>query len=149
MKRYGNIYPKIYNMDNLKLVHENAREDKSYYNEVKIVDSNEDYYLRQIQDMLKNKTYELIPDDYTMFKKKDKSKVREIYKLDYYPHRIIQWALILQIQDILLNTFVDNTFSSIPERGIHKCLKKLDYDLTKYPNETRYCLKMDVEKFYP
>ena len=114
-----------------------------------MVDNDEDYYLRQIQDMLKNKTYSLAPDDYTMFKKKDKNKIREIYKLDYFPHRIIQWALILQIQDILLNTFIDNTFSSIPERGIHSCLQRLDRDLKEYPEETQYCLKMDIEKFYP
>lgn len=123
MKRYGNIYHKIYDMDNLRLAHRNAREDKSYYNEVKMVDKNEDYYLKQIQYMLKNKTYSLTSNDYIMFKKNDKGKVREIYKLDYFPHRIIQWALMLQIQNILLNTFIDNTFSSIPERGIHLCLK--------------------------
>lgn len=149
MKKYGNIYPKIYDMDNLRLAHRMAKKDKSYYNEVQMVDRNKDYYLKQIQDMLKNKTYSLTSDDYTMFKKNDKGKVREIYKLDYFPHRIIQWALMLQIQDILFDTFVDNTFSSIPERGIHLCLQRLDRDLKNYPNETKYCLKMDVKKFYP
>jgi RNA-directed DNA polymerase len=149
MKRYGNIYHKIYDMNNLELAHKNAREDKSFYREVQMVDNNKDYCLRQIQDMLKNKTYSLTPDDYTMFKKKDKNKIREIYKLDYFPHRIIQWALILQVQDILLKSFIDNTFSSIPERGIHSCLQKLDRDLREFPEETQYCLKMDIEKFYP
>jgi len=149
MKRYGNIYPKIYDMNNLRLAHQNAREDKSYYSEVRMVDNNEDYYLKQIQDMLKNKTYSLKPEDYTVFKKKDKNKIREIHKLDYFPHRIIQWALILQIQYILLPTFIDNSFSSISGRGTHLCLKRLDRDLRKYREETQYCLKMDIEKFYP
>ncbi len=149
MKRYGNIYSKIYDMDNLRLAHRKARKDKSFYTEVQMVDANEDYYLEQIQDMLKNKTYLLTPNDYTMFKKNDKGKIREIYKLNYFPHRIIQHALMNQIQDILFDTFVDNTFSSIPERGIHLCLQRLDRDLKNYPNETKYCLKMDVKKFYP
>lgn len=39
MKRYGNIYDKICDMDNLRLAHQNAREDKLFYKEVKMVDS--------------------------------------------------------------------------------------------------------------
>ncbi len=149
MKRYGNIYPKIYEMGNLRLAHKKARKDKSYYNEVKMVDSNEEYYLKEIQIMLKNKTYFVGEDDYTMFEKNDKGKVREIYKLDYYPHRIIQHALLNQIEDIYLRSLIDNTFSSIPKRGVHKTLKKLTYDLRNFEDKTQYCLQVDIEKFYP
>lgn len=149
MKRYGNIYPEIYDMDNLRLAHKKAKKDKYFYKEVKIVDSNEDYYLQQIQGMLKNKSYSLSSKDYVMFKKQDKNKIREIYKLNYFPHRIIQHAVMNQIQDILLKMFIDNTFSSIPGRGIHLCLQRLDGDLRKYPEETQFCLKMDIKKFYP
>lgn len=149
MKRHGHIYNKIYDMDNLRLAHRKAKKDKSFYKEVKMVDSNEEYYLQQIQDMLKNKTYSVTKYDYTMFTKNDKGKVREIHKLDYYPHRIIQWALMLQIQDILFNSFIRNTFASIPTRGIHDALNILDYDLRNHPSQTKYCLKIDIKKFYP
>ena len=136
-------------MDNLRLAHKKARKDKSYYNEVKMVDGNEDYYLKEIQTMLKNKTYYVGENDYTMFEKNDKGKVREIYKLDYFPHRIIQHALLNQIEDIYLKSLIDNTFASIPKRGIHKTLKKLTYDLRNFEDETQYCLQVDVKKFYP
>ena len=59
MKRYGNIYEKICSIDNLKFAHKNARKDKTFYREVKMVDSDEEYYLKQIQDMLINKTYKV------------------------------------------------------------------------------------------
>lgn len=59
MKRYGNIYDKIYDIDNLREAHRNARKDKLFYKEVKMVDSNPDFYLMQVQEMLKNKTYEV------------------------------------------------------------------------------------------
>ena len=52
MKRYGNIYEKVCDMENLKLAHKNARKDKLYYREVKMVDSDEEYYLKQIQPFL-------------------------------------------------------------------------------------------------
>lgn len=136
-------------MDNLRLAHHRARKDKSFYREVKMVDSNEDYYLRQIQEMLKNKTYKVSESDYVMFKKNDKGKVREIFKLDYFPHRIVQHALLIQIEDVLFKHFIRNTFASLPTRGIHDTFKRLDHDLKRYPNETKYCLKIDIKKFYP
>lgn len=91
-------------MDNLRLAHRKAKKDKSYYNEVKMVDNNEDYYLEQIQTLLKEKTYYVDENDYTMFEKNDKGKIRQIYKLDYFPHRIIQHALLNQIEDIYLRS---------------------------------------------
>lgn len=149
MKRYGNIYPKLYTMDNLKLAHKRAKKDKSYYTEVKMIDNNEEFYLKQIQDMLKNKTYSVEQSDYKMFEKEDKGKIRQIFKLDYFPHRVIQHALLIQIEGILFKNLIDNTFSSLPTRGVHKAFKKLDYDLKQFEEKTTYCLQMDVKKFYP
>lgn len=149
IKRYGNIYKDVYDMDNLKVAHQRARKDKSYYKEVKMVDSNENHYLRKIQNMLKNKTYFVGEGDYTMFEKKDKNKIRQIYKLDYFPHRIIQHALLLQVEEVFLKNLISNTFSSIPNRGIHLAFQRLNSDLRNHKNETKYCLQVDIEKFYP
>ena len=38
MKRYGNIYDKIYDYENLKMAHKQARRNKTFYQEVKMVD---------------------------------------------------------------------------------------------------------------
>lgn len=149
LKRHGDLFNKICDYDNLKLAHKKARKDKLFYREVKEVDNNEEYYLTQIQEMLRNKTYKIEPSDYTVFKKMDKGKEREIFKLDYFPHRIVQHALMNVIQDILYKTLIDNTFSSIPGRGIHLALKRLSNDLKADREGTKYCLKLDVKKFYP
>lgn len=149
MKRFGNLFPKIYDYDNLKLAHRKARKDKSFYREVKMVNANEDYYIKEIQRMLMDKTYIIKHEDYQMFKKMDKGKEREIFKLDYFPHRIIQHALMNVIEPILLKTFISSTYASIPNRGIHAALKKMDYALRHDEINTKYCLKMDVKKFYP
>ncbi|MDD3049768.1 MAG: hypothetical protein PHR06_01330 [Candidatus Cloacimonetes bacterium] len=79
MKRYGNLYEKIYSMDNLRSAHKNAKKGKGWYTEVKMIDSNEDYYLGILQEMLINKTYQTSP--YETFIKKDSGKEREIFKL--------------------------------------------------------------------
>jgi len=57
MKRIGNIYHKIYDMDNLRLAHLNARKDKGSYVEVQMVDADIEHYLQELQTSLINKTY--------------------------------------------------------------------------------------------
>jgi len=149
MKRYGNLYKRVYSYENLQLAHKKAKRDKSFYREVKMVNANEEYYLLQIQNMLIWKTYSIKSSDYTVFEKIDKGKEREIFKLDYFPHRIIQHALMNVVEDIFLKSFIDNTFASIPNRGIHLCLKRLNNAIKSDKESTIYCLKMDVKKFYP
>lgn len=146
MKRYENIYEKIYDMDNLRLAHKNARKDKLFYKEVKMVDSNEDYYLTLIQNMLKNKEYEV--SEYTISTINDKGKERELMKLPYFPDRIIQWAIMLQVEKIFTRTFTKHTCASIKNRGIHKA-SELTTKYMKDSFNTAYCLKIDVSKFYP
>lgn len=146
MKRYGNLYAKIYDIDNLKEAHRNARKDKLFYKEVKMVDSNPEYYLSQIQDMLKNKTYKV--SEYSVQKIWDKNKERELMKLPYFPDRIIQWAIMIQIEDVFHQVFTDFTCASLRNRGIHKASKLLTKYMKDVPG-TAYCLKIDVSKFYP
>lgn len=57
MKRYTNLYARICDMDNLCLAHLNAKKGKAHYSEVRMVDSNPDKYLTQIQAMLLTKSY--------------------------------------------------------------------------------------------
>ena len=98
--------------------------------------------------MLVNYSYEIKPEDYTKKFINDKGKVRELNKLPYYPHRIIQWAIMLQIEDIFHKHFTNFTCASLPNRGIHKA----KYYLNKYLKDeegTKYCMKLDIHHFYP
>lgn len=146
MKRYGNIYQKICDIDNLRLAHQNARKDKALYVAVQMVDSNPDFYLKQIQDMLINKTY--VVSEYSHQTIVDKGKERDLMKLPYYPDRIIQWAIMLQLEPIFCKVFTSFTCASLKNRGIHKASTLL----TSYMKDvkgTQYTLKIDVRKFYP
>lgn len=133
-------------MDNLKEAHRNARKDKLFYKEVKMVDSNPEYYLSQIQDMLKNKTYKV--SEYSVQKIWDKNKERELMKLPYFPDRIIQWAIMIQIEDVFHQVFTGFTCAFLRNRGIHKASKLLTKYMKDVPG-TAYCQKIDVSKFYP
>lgn len=146
MKRYGNIYEKICEYDNLKLAHHNARKGKTWYKEVQKVDKNEEFYLLELQKSLINKTYKT--SEYIIFNIVDKGKEREIYKLPYFPDRICQWAIMLQIERIIISTFTDFSCAAIPNKGIHYASNLLGKYM-KNEEDTTYCLKMDIKKFFP
>ena len=147
MKRYGNLYPKIYDIDNLRRAHKNAKKGKGWYKEVKLVDENPEEYLARLQEMLINKTYHT--SEYKTFIRNDTGKERLIYKLPYFPDRICQWAILQIIEPYLLKTFTDDTYSAIPEKGIHLCLYKLKHAMQTDISGCQYCLKLDVKKYYP
>lgn len=146
MKRYGNIYKEICDMENLRVAHRCARRDKSYYREVKMVDSDPEKYLNEIQEMLVNKTYKV--SEYQKSVINDTGKERELMKLPYFPDRIIQWAVMLQIERVFLKTMCAHTCASIPERGISKG-RKLMLRYLADEEASRYCLKVDIHHFYP
>ena len=56
MKRVGDLYEKIYDIENLRLAHKQARKGKSFYTEVKLVDQNEDEYLYKLRRCIDEST---------------------------------------------------------------------------------------------
>lgn len=146
MKRYGNIFDSIISIENLREAHRNASKGKKSYRQVRKINKKTDFYLYKIQNMLKNGTYRV--SKYRLKIINDKGKQRELYKLPYYPDRIIQWAIMLQIENILVKTFCYHTCASIAGRGINRAVK-LSKKYTAKSNDCRYCLKFDIKKFYP
>ena len=102
--------------------------------------------MSEIRDMLVNKTYEVSP--YTIKDLFDGGKPRILMKLPYYPDRIIQWAIMLQIRHVFMSVFVYHTCASVRGRGIHHATKLMGEYMRDKEN-SRYCLKIDVAKFYP
>ena len=141
------LWEKICSMDNLKLAHQNAKSGKGWYSEVKMVDSDPDYYLGELQIMLLLKTYHT--SEYENFFKKEGKKIRLLSKLPYYPDRICHWAILQVIEPILINRMIANTYSAIPDRGIHKCLHDVQHAMQTDVKGCQYCLVLDVKQYYP
>ena len=146
MKRAGNLYQQVYSMENLRLAHKNASRGKGWYKEVQEINKNPDKYLYKIWKMLKNKTFHT--SNYEMFEREENGKIRKIYKLPYFPDRIVQWALMQVIEPYLIKNFTKDTYSAIPGRGIHQAMKRLKKDLYNDPEGCKYCLKIDIRHYY-
>jgi len=147
MKRHGFLYHKVWDLDNIREAHKNARKRKTHYREVQMVDANPEVYFKKIQQILRDKTYKT--SEYTMFKKIDKGKEREIFKLPYFPDRIVHHCIMQAVEPIWMKTFIRDTYASMKDRGIHDGVKRIQKKLKEYPQETQYALQVDVRKFYP
>lgn len=154
MKLYGNLFQTIVSTENLKTANTHARRGKGWYREVQIVQDNIDAdeenqfgtMLSELQNNMINHTYHTSP--YSKKRRKEGRKIRELYKLPYYPDRIAQWAVIQVIEPILIRNLIFDTFSAIPERGIHLGLERIQAAMRGDVPGCQYCLKIDAKHFY-
>ena len=113
----------------------------------RILDRIDDYAM-VLRTLLLNVSYQ--PSSYIICKIKDKpsGKERILHKPKFFPDQCIHHAMIKLIKEKLMSYFDKNCLSGIPGRGIQKGHKILSDWIHGYRNETRYCLKCDIRKFY-
>lgn len=145
MKRYGNLYASICEPDNIARAHKNARKHKTHYHEVRMVDADPEQYLGRIHHMLAERRF--VNSPYTVFVKHGR-KDRVIYRLPYFPDRIVHHCIVQVLEPIWMKMFVRDTYSTIKGRGIHDGVRRMKKFLQDVDGSA-YCLKLDVHKFYP
>ena len=145
MKRIGNIYEQITSLANLQEADVKAQKGKANQYGVVKHNQNKEANLLLLQDMLISKSYRT--STYDIFQVYE-PKERTVYRLPFFPDRIAHHAIMNVLQPIFVSNFTADTYSCIKKRGIHALLKKLKRDLQDTEG-TRYCLKLDIKKFYP
>lgn len=146
-KRVGFLLEKLCDIQNIELADDNARRNKPKSRKyIMKHDKNRDLENWQLSNKLWNLTYKT--SKYDIFKIYE-PKEREIYRLPYYPDRITHHAIMNITKDLWTKQFIKNTYSCIENRGIRKCADDLKRDLKRNKEKTKYCLKLDITKFYP
>lgn len=146
MKRHNNLWEKIISMETLRSSHEQAKKGKSHYTAVKEVEKDVEKHLKIIRESLLNKTF--TTGKYKIEDRMEGGKMRRIYKLAYYPDRIIQHALISVIGPIFRKSLIRDTFQSLPCRGTSDARRRVQKAMTG-EDTPKYALKMDIKKYYP
>jgi RNA-directed DNA polymerase len=146
VKRKSNLYERICSVENLQLADSIARKGKLNQPGIIVHDRNRDENLKDLRESLTNRTYKT--SDYTTFKIFE-PKERLIFRLPYYPDRIVHHAIMNILEPIFVSTFTADTYSCIKKRGIHAVAHALRNALINDVAGTRYCLKLDIKKFYP
>jgi len=146
MKRIGHLYGKIISIENLQRADEKARCGKSHTYGVRVHDKNREANILALHEALLTKTFKTSPYDiFTMHEPKE----RIIYRLPYYPDRILHHAIMNVLEPVWVKTFTHNTYSCIKGRGIEGCARRVEWLIKSYENRPLYCLKIDIKKFYP
>lgn len=147
MKRINHLYDQIISLDNLRLADEKARKGKHKSYGVRKHDAHRDANIHALHEQLVAGTFTTSP--YKVFTMvTDAKKERTIHRLPYYPDRILHHAVMNVMEPIWTSLFTSDTYSCIKGRGIHGVYRKLRRSLEDLDG-TRYCLKLDIRKYYP
>lgn len=148
MKRESGIMRRIYSNKNLKVAEHKSQLGKKQkygcrkYNKARRKNFN------ALRDMLIEGTFHTSP--YKTFTiRADQGKIRDISKLPFYPDRIVHHAIVNVIEEKRVRSFIRDTFCCIKGRGLMDGTNRLQIALKRHPEETKYCLKIDLKKFFP
>lgn len=144
MKRINNLYQTICSIENLQVADAKAAKGKSKQYGVILHNKNKESNLSQLHKMLIEKTYKT--SQYTTFKVYE-PKEREVFRLPYFPDRILHHAIMNVMEQVFVNCFTSDSYSCIKGKGIHAAANAVKKALQDNPN-TVYCLKLDIKKFY-
>ena len=149
MKRAGYLYEQIIDIENIKLAIKNASKRKRSRSSVKRVLEDIEGSAANIQRILMTGSYKPSPYYVQDIIDNSSGKHRRIFKPAFYPDQIIHWAVMQVIQPILFRGMYYYSCGSIPKRGGAHGRKALKKWLRKDPRNTKYCLQIDISKFYP
>ena len=144
MKRINNLFERIIEIENLYIAYQKAKQGKSKQYGIKLFDRDFENNIYNIQKELISGIYQT--SKYGIFMIHD-PKERTVYRLPFRD-RIVHHAIMNILEPIWTSIFISNSYSCIKGRGIHGVLKHLKRDLKDSEN-TIYCLKFDIRKFYP
>ena len=133
-------------MENLILADEKARKGKKHSRGVRMFDRNREKNLEKLRDLLLSGEYHT--SRYTFFQVRD-PKERTIARLPYYPDRIVHHAIMNILEPIFTRLYTADTYACIKGRGGHLARRKIMAAMRRDPEGTKYCLKLDIRKYYP
>ena len=129
MKRYDNLYERICSIENLRLAEKRARKGKEGTYGVKVFDRDAERNLWRLHDTLMARGYRT--SEYSIFRVHE-PKERVIYRLPFYPDRIMHHAIMNVMEGIWTSVFTHNTYSCIKGRGIEACRKRVRRVIDEY-----------------
>lgn len=134
-------------MENIRLAYQESRRGKASKPGVRRVDEDPEPFLREVQRLLI--THEYKSGEYREFVVHERGKDRIVYDVDYFPHRIVHWALMNVIRPILMNVIGPHSFAAMQGRGAHQAVSIVQEWVRTDAEGTKYVYSMDIRKFFP
>lgn len=144
MKRYGYLIEQVVEESNLLEAFRMVMRGKKRTRTVRLFKKNRDAILAEIADEIRSGRY--APSGFREFEVVENGKTREIQSLPF-KDRIALHAIMSVLGKTLGGMLIRDTYASLPNRGIYDGLNRIRRALKDRSN-TRYCLKLDIKKFY-
>ncbi len=142
MKRHGNLFSKIVDIQNLWLGYRKARKGKTWQRAVKEFERDAEENLLSIRGAVASGEFHTSP-----YRRKTihEPKTRQIYILPFAPDRIVQHAIMNIVEPIWEGLFIHDSYACRAGKGIHAGSRRT----MEFVRKNRYCLQCDISKFYP
>lgn len=139
MKRYGNLYSKVYDFENIYKGYLKARKDKRYREEILEFTENLEENLINIQNELIWKTYRPRPvRQFYVYEPK-----KRLITAPAFYDRVVHHALCNVIEPIFDKSFIYHSYACRKIKGTHKAVDKFQQYMRKAQGKWGrvYCLK--------
>lgn len=141
MKSLKNLYPRIYDFDNLYLAFYRARRGKRLKEAVADFEVDLEPNLWQLHAELADQTYQ--PGAYHHFTIRDPK--RRLISAAPFRDRVVHHALCRVVEPIFDRTFIHDSYACRVGKGNHRALERCSQFARRY----RYVLKCDIVKYFP
>lgn len=143
MKRYGNLWDKICDRENIELAATNALSGKKMTLKMRQFADNRKAMLDELEQSLREETYRFGKfKSFVVYEPKE----RVIHHPDFYPDKVLHHCVMNVVAPLFKEKFTADTYGSIKGRGINMAAEKLKKALAD--NSDWYFLKIDAKKFY-
>lgn len=142
-KKHRNLYPQIYDWDNLLFAYREAKRGKSRSSSFLCF---KEYYLKNLRDLQKSlKEKSWFPDDPIHFEVSDPKK--RTISCQSFRDRVVHHALMQVVGPILDDAMMPQVYACRRGKGTHRCVKRLQQLLRKNPDS--WILHVDFRQFFP
>ena len=141
MKTYRNLYPQVWDFENLYLAYRKARRGKRGRVPAAEFERIQDDELLALQDELRQRTYH--PGPYNSFYIHEPK--RRLISAAPFRDRVVHHALCRVIEPIWERGFIHDSYANRPGKGTHRALDRCQ----EFSRSYRYVLQCDLRQFFP
>lgn len=106
-----------------------------------------DYYAEKLSELILDPKTELRAGEFVLVVEGSRKKPRELCKPHFFPEHCLHWAVMLVLIPELEKRLYVYSCSCVRGRGTHYAKNALNRQL-KDKRNAKYCLQVDVKKFY-
>lgn len=148
-KKVGFLYDKMCDKELIRAAIKEGSKGKKKRWDVKRVLNDVDYYVDKVYWLLVNEKYHAKAPKRKQIYDRTCLKERTIYIVPFFPDGIVHQLCVMVSTDVFMRGMYRWSCASIPGRGNRCAANYVRRSLDNDPKGTKYCLKMDVKKFYP